>query len=145
MLRRKWGNYLFSILKKNNGDTGKPLPQMDMFYLTGQQGESLSFWNDLHLKMKGDTVTCCVEVPKELSNKYEVIKELSGHPIMQDTKKNVFTKELELRHYAQFPLFNYGFIPRTWEQNLTKDALGMFGDDDPLDICDLSRGKKALG
>jgi hypothetical protein len=33
---------------------------------------------------------------------------------MQDTKKNVFSKELELRYYAQFPLFNYGFIPQTW-------------------------------
>ena len=64
---------------------------------------------------------------------------------MQDTKKNVFSKELELRYYAQFPLFNYGFIPRTWEQNLTKDELGLFGDDDPIDICDLSRGKKAVG
>ena len=45
---------------------------------------------------------------------------------MQDTKKNVFTKELELRHYAQFPLFNYGFIPRTWEQTLYKDHNGLY-------------------
>ena len=28
---------------------------------------------------------------------------------------------------------------------MTKDSLGLFGDDDPLDICDLSRGKKVLG
>jgi inorganic pyrophosphatase len=33
---------------------------------------------------------------------------------MQDTRKNVFTNELELRFYSQFPLFNYGFIPQTW-------------------------------
>ena len=71
---------------------------------------------------------------------------------MQDTKKNVFSKELELRHYAQFPLFNYGYIPRTWEQNHTADKLGYFvifkliqGDDDPIDICDLSRGIKNVG
>jgi len=25
-----------------------------------------------------------------------------------------------------FPLFNYGFIPRTWEQNHTADKLGYF-------------------
>ncbi len=42
--------------------------------------------------MEGDTVTCCVEVPKEKSNKFEVIKEIPYHPFMQDTKKNVFTK-----------------------------------------------------
>jgi inorganic pyrophosphatase len=45
---------------------------------------------------------------------------------MQDTKKNIFTKKLELRYYAHFPLFNYGFLPRTWEQNLVKEKLGYF-------------------
>ncbi len=71
---------------------------------------------------------------------------------MQDTKKNVFTKALELRYYAQFPLFNYGFIPQTWQQNLTKDELGLFvflilykGDDDPIDICQLGKNKKSIG
>jgi inorganic pyrophosphatase len=45
---------------------------------------------------------------------------------MQDTKKNLFTKKEELRFYAQFPLFNYGYIPQTWEQNITKNALGLY-------------------
>ena len=43
---------------------------------------------------------------------------------MQDTKNNIFTNELELRYYAQFPLFNYGFIPQTWEQNIKPDSQG---------------------
>ena len=64
MLGSKWGSYLFSVLRRNNGDSGRPLPNMDMFQLTGQKGECLSFWNDLPLKMEGDTVTCCIEVPK---------------------------------------------------------------------------------
>ncbi len=51
---------------------------------------------------------------------------MKNHPFMQDTKKNVFTKQEELRYYAQFPLFNYGFIPRTWEQTLVKDDNGYF-------------------
>lgn len=45
---------------------------------------------------------------------------------MQDTKKNVFDKKEELRYYAKFPMFNYGFIPRTWEQTLTKDENGLY-------------------
>lgn len=45
---------------------------------------------------------------------------------MQDTRKNLFTKQEELRYYAQFPLFNYGFIPQTWEQNIVKDSLGLY-------------------
>lgn len=48
------------------------------------------------------------------------------HPIMQDTRKNIFTKQLQLRFYNQFPLFNYGYIPQTWEQNIEKDPLGHF-------------------
>ena len=64
---------------------------------------------------------------------------------MQDTRKNLFTKELELRYYAQFPLFNYGFVPQTWEQNVYPDENGMLGDDDPLDICDLSERIMPVG
>lgn len=99
---------------------------MDLFYLTDDSGKELSFWNDLPYNLQGDVVTCCIQVPKEISNKYEVIKEMKNHPFMQDTKKNVFTKQEELRYYAQFPLFNYGFIPRTWEQTLVKDDNGYF-------------------
>lgn len=73
---------------------------------------------------------------------------------MQDTRKNIFSKQLELRFYNQFPLFNYGFIPQTWEQSIEKDSLGLLvfrclcslqGDDDPIDICDLSTVPKAPG
>lgn len=37
---------------------------------------------------------------------------------MQDTRKNIYTGQKQLRYYAQFPLFNYGFIPQTWEQDI---------------------------
>lgn len=86
----------------------------------------LSFWNDLPFDLEGDTLTCCIEVPKELTNKYEVIKEKLHHPLMQDTRTNAVSKQLELRHYARQPLFNYGFIPRTWEQTLTQNELGLY-------------------
>lgn len=51
----------------------------------------------------------------------EVIKELKHHPIMQDTRKNLFDGTKELRFYAQFPYFNYGFLPQTWEQNIRSE------------------------
>ena len=71
-------------------------------------------------------MTTCIEIPKEKCAKVQVDKSQPFHPLVQDTKKNLFSGERELRYYAQFPLFNYGFIPQTWEQNLTRDALGLF-------------------
>ena len=36
-------------------------------------------------------------------------------------------------------IFNYGMIPRTWENNKVKDRdIGCYGDNDPLDIIELS-------
>jgi inorganic pyrophosphatase len=99
---------------------------MTLYYLNDDQGNDLSFWNDIPLGLHSNFVTCCIEIPKEKSAKYQVYKSAEHHPFMQDTKKNIFTGKRELRFYAQFPLFNYGFIPQTWEQNLTKDSLGLY-------------------
>lgn len=57
-------NQSYSILKKSNGVNGKPLPNMDIFYLTDQSQKEISFWNDVPISMNGDTLTCCIEVPK---------------------------------------------------------------------------------
>jgi hypothetical protein len=32
------GDFGFKVLKKSNGDAGRPLPNMDMYYLTDNQG-----------------------------------------------------------------------------------------------------------
>ena len=66
---------------------------MEQIFLTDDAGKELSFWNDIPHNMKGDVVNCCIEVPKEKSNKYQIIKDVKHHPFMQDTKKNVFDKK----------------------------------------------------
>jgi len=46
---------------------------------------------------------------------------------MQDTRKNKNNGKTELRHYAlPLPMINYGFIPKTWEQNITPDSNGLY-------------------
>ena len=85
----RWGLH---VVRTANGPAGTPLPHMDMFLLTDGKGNKKSFWNDVGFRMEGDTVTCCIEIPKEVCNKMEVIKEEPFHPIMQDTKKNMFSK-----------------------------------------------------
>lgn len=53
-----------SVIKKSNGLQGKPLPNMEQFYLQGADHSPLSFWNDIPYNLKGDTLTACIEVPK---------------------------------------------------------------------------------
>lgn len=60
------------------------------------------------------------------------------NPARSDTNKNKETGNLQLRHYGMPTTFNYGFIPQTWEN--PDDG----GDNDPIDLVDLSLEKKPL-
>jgi inorganic pyrophosphatase len=63
----------------------------------------------------------------------EISKEIEGNPIVHDTKNG------KLRYTAwEYPC-NYGAFPQTWEdpQKLVRD-LGIAGDGDPLDVCEIS-------
>ena len=51
---------------------------------------------------------------------------------MQDTVVNKNTQKRVHRKYGLPPIFNYGFIPRTWSDS----DLG--GDGDPIDLVDVS-------
>ena len=60
-----------------------------------------------------------------------------NNPVVQDTKKKDGVKVP--RHYLLTPMFNYGCVPQTWEDptDLEKST-GAGGDNDPLDIVDLT-------
>ena len=60
------------------------------------------------------------------------------NPIASDTRTNKQSGKAELRHYGMPTIFNYGFIPQTWEDG----AAG--GDNDPIDLVDLSQHKKPV-
>lgn len=60
-----------------------------------------------------DLIQCVVEIPKGSSVKYEI----------EPTQGEVVTPVRELARNYKYP-FNYGFIPRTLEQ-----------DGDPMDVC----------
>ncbi|KRX01993.1 Inorganic pyrophosphatase [Pseudocohnilembus persalinus] len=110
-------------------------------YLYNDKNQRISFWNDVPLKendFKDDEYNICIEIPRFKISKMEVCKNEESHPIVQDTRQNKFTNEMELRYYAQFPYFNYGYLPQTWENSFIQTKEGFKGDDDPLDVCDLS-------
>jgi inorganic pyrophosphatase len=68
----------------------------------------------------------------------EIQKDEELNPIRQDTTKTTNTPRFFKYRDGKLP-FNYGCIPRTWESpNWKHEELGCFGDDDPLDVVELS-------
>jgi len=101
----------------------------------------ISLWHDLTL-VHVDPVTSkptpylnfVCEIPKFSRKKYEIATDEIGNPIKQDEKKGV------LREFNKGDIFfNYGCLPRTWEDPtfIHPDADGTCGDNDPVDVCDI--------
>lgn len=98
-----------------------------------------SFWTSI-LPTKNDfkTVNCVIEVPRGNLAKFQLIKEIKDHPIAQD-KRTLNGQEIN-RFFQMGTLFNYGYIPQTWDANLSGKyhIEGLEGDKDPIDIVELS-------
>jgi inorganic pyrophosphatase len=99
-----------------------------------------SFWHDIPPLNCDGSLNMVVEIPKGEMAKLEMSKE-THNPIKQDIKKNKILKSSYLRFYKLAPDFNYGFLPRTWENNKVKTMGNYVGDDDPLDLVEVS-GKR---
>jgi len=94
-----------------------------------------SMWHDVELR--ADAVSClyhCVnEMPLGSLQKFEVVTDVPGNPILEDTDS---TKFASFGH----PLpFNYGCFPQTFRdpEETEVHGTGATGDNDPLDILDL--------
>ena len=80
----------------------------------------------------GGVVNFVCEIPRGVTAKLEVQKKVANNPIMQDTKKG------KLRYYTYGPtFFNYGMLPKTWEDPSKKGFNGTVGDNDPLDVMEI--------
>lgn len=69
------------------------------------------------------------------------IQDEKTNPIKQDTKKG------KLRFYPYNINWNYGFLPQTWEDPAHKNegAGGVFGDNDPVDVVEISSTALEMG
>lgn len=126
--------------KKSNNKTG--FDYRMYLYRDENCSEKMSFWHDIPYKNSdsANTFNCIYEVPFGEAAKMEMSKE-EFNPIKQDTKKKKFTNEEYLRYYKLLPIFNYGFIPQTWENSEVKYRNIFVGDNDPLDVIELSLAK----
>jgi len=81
-----------------------------------------------------------VEIPKGTQAKLEIIKDNFMNPIKQDVKSG------KLRYVAWKYPFNYGALPQTWENPayVHPDTKAK-GDNDPVDVVDLSSKVAATG
>jgi inorganic pyrophosphatase len=113
-----------------------------MRHFLQQHNMPLSPWHDIAMQPDGadpDVFNVVIEITRGTTAKYEVETGLEWNPVVQDQKKDKKTGELKLRHYGIPPVFNYGCIPRTWENSQVKDRVtDCFGDNDPLDVVDLT-------
>lgn len=107
----------------------------------------ISLWHDLPLyadKEKGIVNYVC-EIPRGTRDKFEISTSHAGNPIKQD-----LDKKGNLRQYKRGDVFfNYGAIPRTWEDPAHFIDVGLpekvGGDNDPLDVCEIGLRKGKIG
>jgi len=107
------------------------------------KGRPVSPWHgvDLFADEAASLYNFVVEIPMHSTAKMEVMKDVPGNPIMQDTKNGM------PRYYTYgTPFFNYGLLPQTWEDSTYADpATGALGDGDPIDAIEIGAGPLAMG
>lgn len=108
-----------------------------------ENGKTVSPWHDIPLYADSSkkTVNFICEIPKETDAKMEVATDEASNPIKQDMKKG------KLRFYPYNINWNYGMVPKTWEDPGVKneEAGGVFGDNDPVDVVEIGSTQLAVG
>jgi len=103
--------------------------------------EPMSYWHDIPLGDPGRSVQAVIEIPRDTKAKFEIATCESANPIKQDVKKG------KLRDYNIPINWNYGALPQTWEQpdHAWEGCEGHAGDNDPVDIVDISKARVESG
>jgi inorganic pyrophosphatase len=108
----------------------------------------VSLWHDVPLHPNREDpqhskVHFCCEIPKWTKKKFELATSEEGNPIKQDEKNGVLR---EFKTGAAGLAFNYGFFPQTWEDpSLLHEDSKTYGDNDPLDACEIGMRQIAIG
>lgn len=121
------------------GEVGRPSFKVH----THAAGKPVSPWHDIPLvasKERG-LYNLVVEIPMHSTAKLEMNKGELGNPIMQDTNGDG-----SARYFTYgAPAFNYGLLPRTWEDSEAANEEGLLGDNDPLDVVELGDDPLPVG
>ncbi|XP_015284694.1 PREDICTED: inorganic pyrophosphatase 2, mitochondrial [Gekko japonicus] len=129
--------------KNSKGKYISPFHDIPLFAGPNEEKESPA----KRMKLGGSSVilNMIVEVPRWTNAKMEIATKEPLNPIKQDVKEG------KLRYVANiFPhkgyIWNYGAFPQTWEDPHHKDGdTGCYGDDDPVDVCEIGSQVRSLG
>lgn len=99
--------------------------------------EKKSFWHDLNTKCDNEIFNMVIEIPYGIKLKTSVSINEEFNPIVPDLIKD-YQGKLYCREWAVYPIFNYGFLPRTFQSRDIKYN-GYNGDNDALDVCEISQ------
>ena len=113
-----------------------------LFFHAPGRTQALSPFHDIPLRTATPGVfTAVIEIPRGGRAKMEIDTDAPFNPIIQDK-----TKAKAPRSYFLDSLSNYGALPQTYEDPAHKDAwMGLLGDGDPLDVCDISSTPQPTG
>jgi len=133
------------IININQGT--KYTPDYKNYAVNKSTGKILSYFHDIPLDLNHETkeANMVVEIPRWSNAKFEIDTKSQGNPIKQDIKKGEvrFVKNLFPHHGY---IHNYGALSQTWEDVTDKNAeLNLFGDNDPLDVCEIGSEILATG
>jgi len=112
-----------------------------------QNGKRVSPWHDIPLvaNPKAQTFHMVVEIGKGTQAKLEISTAEEGNPIKQDVKKDKLRYIADVNGFQGYPV-NYGAFPQTWEDpSHTHPDTNCKGDNDPLDVCEISSLAGAAG
>lgn len=117
------------------------------YYKTNEKLEIVSPWHDIehkHSNENRNVYRMVVEITYHNSAKMEMSKSIKYNPIIQDYKYDKLNQKVF--RFNKLPIgFNYGLIPQTWENNKIPLLEDMIGDDDPLDIVEVSNQRYYIG
>ncbi|KFH42778.1 Inorganic pyrophosphatase-like protein [Hapsidospora chrysogenum ATCC 11550] len=109
-----------------------------------KDGHPISFWHDIPLYPDAEdksVIYYYTEIPRWTDAKLETKRDEPLNPIFHDDKKEQPRFVYSVWPHKTYP-FNYGSIPQTWEDpNHDHDFTGFPGDNDPVDIFEISSFK----
>ena len=102
----------------------------------------VSYWHDIPLKDSTNLYNFVCEIPMNTRAKMEVALDEHLTPMKQDVDKSG-----ELRFYKSRIPWNYGMLPKTWEDpsHSWPEIDGLKGDGDPIDVVEISGMRCEMG